>query len=195
MESRNESVIIYANTADIKNLPITVISSSSPLSSPIYYVDSGFVNTSNVLTLDSVGDKHQTDSSESSNNMYDVGSSIQLSPISDDCSENHHLSNLNHRNKLKRGRPKLETISNLINSSHDVSAIKCEICKRTFPREKSLQAHIRIHTGERPYHCDFPNCGRKFAQSGQLRTHQRLHTGEKPFVCNYEGKKKIVHFN
>lgn len=191
MESRNESVIIYASAGDIKSLPITVISSSSPLSSPIYYVDSNFVSGSNVLTLDSVGEKHQTDSSESSINMYDVGSTVQLSPVSDDCSENHLSS---HRNKLKRGRPKLETISNLMLSSHDISAIRCDICKRTFPREKSLQAHIRIHTGERPYLCDFPNCGRRFAQSGQLRTHQRLHTGEKPFVCNFEGVWNFIAY-
>jgi hypothetical protein len=37
--------------------------------------------------------------------------------------------------------------------------IFCTIC-RVFPREKSLQAHLRTHTGERPYTCDYPACSR-----------------------------------
>lgn len=90
--------------------------------------------------------------------------------------------------QTKRGRPRAEIINHLIiegSSSH--SSIRCEICNRVFPREKSLQAHKRIHTGEKPYLCDYPSCGKAFTQSGQLKTHQRLHTGEKPFVCTVSG--------
>jgi uncharacterized Zn-finger protein len=100
------------------------------------------------------------------------------SPIQSDCSSS----------AAKRGRPRLEEITGLIlHGSTSPSAIKCEVCNRVFPREKSLQAHMRTHTGERPYKCDFDQCGRAFAQSGQLRTHQRLHTGEKPFICAQNG--------
>lgn len=85
-------------------------------------------------------------------------------------------------NLQKRGRPKLEEISSLIKEGvQSKSPIRCRFCKRAFPREKSLQAHQRIHTGERPYQCTHPGCHKSFVQSGQLRTHQRLHTGKLSF--------------
>lgn len=97
----------------------------------------------------------------------------------------------------KRGRPRAEVIRELINAGTlSPSRIRCRVCSRVFPREKSLQAHLRTHTGERPYRCEFPNCGRAFAQSGQLKTHQRLHTGEKPFICSEPGcESRFTHAN
>ena len=44
---------------------------------------------------------------------------------------------------------------------------------------------MRIHTGEKPYKCNFPNCNKSFNEKGNLKTHYRIHTGEKPFKCNY----------
>uniref|UniRef100_A0A8B9N1P0 Zinc finger protein 367 n=1 Tax=Accipiter nisus TaxID=211598 RepID=A0A8B9N1P0_9AVES len=97
----------------------------------------------------------------------------------------------------RRGRPRADTVRDLIHEGeHSSSRIRCNICNRVFPREKSLQAHKRTHTGERPYLCDYPDCGKAFVQSGQLKTHQRLHTGEKPFVCSENGcLSRFTHAN
>lgn len=48
----------------------------------------------------------------------------------------------------KRGRPRADIINSLIiEGAQSPSSIKCRICNRVFPREKSLQAHLRTHTG------------------------------------------------
>uniref|UniRef100_A0A8C6YEU2 Zinc finger protein 367 n=1 Tax=Naja naja TaxID=35670 RepID=A0A8C6YEU2_NAJNA len=106
-------------------------------------------------------------------------------------------SNGHLRDGIRRGRPRAETVRDLISEGeHSSSRIRCNVCNRVFPREKSLQAHKRTHTGERPYLCDYPECGKAFVQSGQLKTHQRLHTGEKPFVCAENGCiSRFTHAN
>lgn len=50
---------------------------------------------------------------------------------------------------IRRGRPRADTVRELINEGETSSSrIRCNICNRVFPREKSLQAHKRTHTGE-----------------------------------------------
>lgn len=51
---------------------------------------------------------------------------------------------------IRRGRPRADTVRELISEGETSSSrIRCNICNRVFPREKSLQAHKRTHTGER----------------------------------------------
>lgn len=62
----------------------------------------------------------------------------------------------------------------------------CKYCGWRFTLKGNLLAHVRRHTGEKPYHCDI--CHRKFTQSSLLTVHMRTHTGEKPFKCESCGR-------
>lgn len=63
----------------------------------------------------------------------------------------------------------------------------CSYCGKFFTSSRSLETHVRVHTGERPYSC--AQCGKRFTQSGHLKTHQSVHTGERPFACERCGKR------
>ncbi|KAM4556425.1 uncharacterized protein V3H82_016368 [Fundulus diaphanus] len=63
----------------------------------------------------------------------------------------------------------------------------CNYCGKCFTSSRSLETHVRVHTGERPYSC--AQCGKRFTQSGHLKTHQSVHTGERPFPCEHCGKR------
>ncbi|WVQ92987.1 hypothetical protein IAU59_000050 [Kwoniella sp. CBS 9459] len=51
----------------------------------------------------------------------------------------------------------------------------CPVCDKRFNRPSSLNTHMAVHTGAKPYVCNRPDCGRRFSVSSNLRRHERTH--------------------
>ena len=58
-------------------------------------------------------------------------------------------------------------------------------CAKSYSKMSHLRKHELIHTGVRPYLCNWPGCEWKFTRSDELTRHYRKHTGYRPFQCHY----------
>eukprot|EP00826_Nyctotherus_ovalis_P057801 TRINITY_DN7913_c0_g1_i2.p1 TRINITY_DN7913_c0_g1~~TRINITY_DN7913_c0_g1_i2.p1 ORF type:complete len:185 (-),score=41.57 TRINITY_DN7913_c0_g1_i2:242-796(-) len=69
-----------------------------------------------------------------------------------------------------------------------------ENCNKVFTTKFSLQRHQSIHTGIKPYTCQY--CGKKFALTQSMREHNYSHTKERPYICGInECKSSFRHLS
>ncbi|XP_070198875.1 zinc finger protein 595-like [Littorina saxatilis] len=58
----------------------------------------------------------------------------------------------------------------------------CNVCQKTFSRMDSLTRHMRVHTGERPYVCEYCSASYKILRHLKDHVHSK-HTKTEPYKC------------
>lgn len=61
-------------------------------------------------------------------------------------------------------------------SSHmGLKRFKCSMCKKYLSSKQSLLEHMFMHSGEKPFSCNYPDCTSTFRQCSQLSLHRKMH--------------------
>lgn len=51
----------------------------------------------------------------------------------------------------------------------------CNICSKELSSKQNLKHHMNIHTGERPFQCNYPGCMAAYKHASQLSNHKIIH--------------------
>ncbi|KAL4216960.1 Subtilisin-like protease 1 [Mactra antiquata] len=102
----------------------------------------------------------------------------------------HNIKPITPARRCRRCRcPNCQNPSNSDPTKKKVHVCHFPGCEKVYGKTSHLKAHLRWHSGERPFVCNWLFCGKSFTRSDELQRHLRTHTGEKRFACQTCGKR------
>lgn len=64
-----------------------------------------------------------------------------------------------------------------IQAVHDLQKrFQCSVCGKCLSSQQNLKEHGYIHTGEKPYVCQYPGCNFASRQGTHLSAHKKIHS-------------------
>ena len=67
-----------------------------------------------------------------------------------------------------------------------------EMCNKAYSRLENLKTHLRSHTGEKPYTCEFPGCSKAFSNASDRAKHQnRTHSNEVSQINEFDTSEVV----
>ena len=97
------------------------------------------------------------------------------------------MTRLSEDNYFEMRKKRSRETENIKRHKTENGLYQCRICEYSTKHWWSLEKHIRIHTGEKPFKCD--ECPKRFADQSTFIKHKRIHKNDRPFGCTICGKR------